>query len=102
MQTFRTARGRSQPLGATALAEGVNFALLCRHGTAVSLLVFALEGDDLLGEVPLDPSATALSDGAVWGRSSETNGVPTPATGTVRRSLFFRRAFNWREDAPPL
>ncbi|MBY0523555.1 MAG: glycogen debranching protein GlgX [Gemmataceae bacterium] len=176
MQILPTARGRSLPLGATALADGVNFVLFCRHGTAVSLVLYALEGSDLLAEIPLDPrknrtgdnwhilvgglppkfrygwrvagprggghrfnpdiilldpSSTALSDGHLWGRSEEIEtanggwqyaGLPAwehrgvmevsgepplshPAAvqrGTLRRSLFFRRAFNWREDEPPL
>jgi glycogen operon protein len=57
MHTFRTLRGRSLPLGAMPLtaAEGVNFALMCRHGTAVSLVVYPLEGDEPLVEIPLDP-----------------------------------------------
>src|SRR5947207_13189487 len=55
MLTLRTARGRSLPLGATALADGVNFALLCRHGTAVWLVLEPLEGGERLAEVPLDP-----------------------------------------------
>src|SRR5262245_35576967 len=55
MQTFRTARGRSLPLGATALVDGVNFALLCRHGTAVSLVLYPLETAEPLAEIALDP-----------------------------------------------
>jgi isoamylase len=154
MPIFRTARGRSLPLGATALMDGVNFALLCRHGTAVSLVLYPLEGAESLGEVPLDPrrnrtgdhwhisvaglppafrygwrvdgprnlghrfdpdyvlldpSATALSDGSVWGQSADEVDGAAPRRGggaatrsTVRRSLFFRRAFDWQEDAPPL
>src|SRR5262249_27244580 len=147
MNALRTARGRSLPLGATALADGINFALLCRHGTTVSLVLFPLEGEEVLAEIPLDPrkhrtgdhwhilvqglasqfrygwrvagpaggghrynphtvlldpSATALSDGHSWGRSAEEpNGVPGQRS-TVRRSLFFRRAFHWHEDVPPL
>src|SRR6266702_5167888 len=48
----------------------------------------------------LDPSCTAVSDGARWG----TNGhhFESPAPGTHRRSLFFRRPFDWHEDALPL
>ncbi len=167
MHTLQTARGRSQPLGTTALADGINFALLCRHGTAVSLVLYLLHGEEPIAEIPLDPrknrtgdhwhilvaglppvfrygwrvdgpfvgphrfnreavlldpSATAVSDGAVWGRSVESeewhverdaaqlqadistaprSALPTPRS-TVRRSLFFRRSFNWHEDAPPL
>jgi glycogen operon protein len=159
MQTIRTLRGRSLPLGATALAEGINFALLCRHGTSVRLVLYDLDetgsateleldprknrtGDHwhiLVAGLPkvfrygwrvngppgnghrfdpsivlLDPSSTAVSDGAVWGGHAEKlNGTPPPARpgypvpppprhGTSRRSLFFRRPYDWREDAPPL
>ena len=44
MLTLRTSRGRSLPLGATAIVEGVNFALLCRHGTRVWLVLYPLDG----------------------------------------------------------
>ena len=142
MQSLRTARGRSLPLGATALADGVNFALLSRHGTAVWLVLYPLEGGTPLGELPLhprrnrtgdhwhilvsglppdfqygwrvdgpktdghrydptsvllDPAATGLSESTVWGKSAETE-----PRCSVRRSLFFRRSFDWRGDAPPL
>jgi glycogen operon protein len=141
MQTFHTTRGRSLPLGAAAMAEGVNFATLCRHGTSVSLVLYPLESDEPLGEIPLDPwknrtgmhwhilvaglppsfrygwrvdgpkgsshhfdrsivlldpACTAVSDGALWGSSKEVD-----PRCSVRRSLFVRRSFNWREDVPP-
>src|SRR5687767_12578920 len=48
MSTIRTLRGRPHPLGVSAAAEGLNFALLCRHGTSVWLLVYHL--DDLSAE----------------------------------------------------
>ena len=44
--TLRTARGRPLPLGVSNVHDGLNFALLCRHGTAVSLVVQPLDGDD--------------------------------------------------------
>ena len=165
MQTFRTYRGHPLPLGATSLtaAEGVNFALLCRHGTAVWLVVYALDGEEPLSEIRLDqrihrtgdhwhiqvaglphgfrygwrvdgplgcghrfdsrivlldPAAAALSDGVVWGQGAPEQrsaagarsasklepprSVPSIQRGTYRRSLFFRRAFNWHNDLPPL
>ncbi len=37
-----------------ATADGVNFALLCRHGTAVNLVLYPLDSDQLLAEIPLD------------------------------------------------
>lgn len=142
MTTLRTARGRSLPLGAVALPDGVNFALLCRHGTSVRLVVYPADANEPLADIELDrlthrtgdhwhilvkglpstfrygwrvdgpkggghrfdpsillldPAATALSDGAVWGCSTD----PDRHLST-RRSLFFRRSFDWREDAPPL
>src|SRR5262249_39082067 len=47
--------------------------------------------------VLLDPAATALTNGAVWGKQTEPN-----SSSTVRRSVFIRRSFNWHEDVPPL
>jgi glycogen operon protein len=142
---LRTSRGRAAPLGATPTAEGINFVLLCRHGSAVSLVLQPVDRDELLAEIPLDnrkhrtgdlwhmhvaglpaefrygwrvngpagggnrfnpslilldPSCTAVSNGTNWG----TNGhhFDAPARGTHRRSLFFRRPYDWREDAPPV
>jgi glycogen operon protein len=118
MHSIRISRGRALPLGASALtvADGINFALLCRHGTTVSLVLYDLEGDEAFAEIPLDPyhhrtgdhwhilvgglptsfrygwrvdgplgsghrfdprivlldpAATAISDGAVWGKPIE-------------------------------
>jgi glycogen operon protein len=180
MLSIRTARGRCLPLGATALADGVNFAVLCRHGTAVTQVLFDMEHDEPQVEVPLhprrnrtgdhwhilvkgllaqfrygwrvagpagpthrfdpslillDPAATALSEGAIWGhepdeerrqtrrqgdketrrQGARTGGLVSLSPGllvsrspdharkgTRRRSLFFRRAFDWQEDMPPL
>ena len=59
MFTLRTARGRALPLGATALAGGVNFALLCRHGREVWLVFYELDGPGVLGEVALPTYGTA-------------------------------------------
>jgi glycogen operon protein len=137
MIKITTARGRCLPLGATAVPDGVNFAVLSRNGTAVWLVLYALNSDELLAEVQLDPSknrtgghwhiligglpptfrygwrvdgppgighrfnpalilldpsATAISDGSVWGQES---------AGKARHSLFYRRPFNWHEDVPP-
>jgi isoamylase len=142
MLTLHIARGRSLPLGAGTTAEGVNFALLCRHGTEVTLVLYPLEEGEALAEIPLhprrnrtgdhwhvlvsglptafrygwrvtgpiggghafdpeivllDPAATALSGGGVWGRPSD----PDRHT-TSRRSVFLRHPFHWQEDAPPL
>jgi glycogen operon protein len=161
MQAYRTGRGRSLPLGATAFAGGVNFALLCRHGTLVHLVLYALDRDELLAEIELhprrnrtgdhwhilvaglptvfrygwrvdgppggghrynpaivllDPSATALSGDGVWGsgrswrvegrgsrieQAGSRSSTPDPQS-TIPRSVFFRQAYDWREDAPPL
>src|SRR5688500_11446278 len=62
MATLRTARGKCLPLGATAFADGINFALLCRHGTAVWLVILPLDGDEPLAEVKLDPRKNRTGD----------------------------------------
>src|SRR5947209_11370467 len=55
MLHLRISRGRCTPLGATALAEGINFVLLSRHATDVWLVVYPLDGEELLTEIKLDP-----------------------------------------------
>ncbi len=62
MLNLRIARGRSLPLGATAQPDGVNFALLCRHGTSVSLVLHPLEGGDPVAEVVLHPRRNRTGD----------------------------------------
>src|SRR5436305_13885367 len=84
MSTFRTLRGRCLPLGATALADGVNFALLCRHGTAVHLVLYGLETPAPLAEFPLHPRLNRTGDH--W--HIQVGGLP-PA---------FR--YGWRVDGP--
>src|ERR1043165_8521044 len=61
-QPFRTSRGRSTPLGVISLAQGVNFVLMCRHGTSIHLVLQHAERDDMLAEIPLDPSLHRTGD----------------------------------------
>ncbi len=140
MLNLRIARGRCLPLGASAVPDGVNFAMLSEHATAVFLVLYPIDGREPLAEVTLhprrnrtgnhwhvlvaglppgfcygwrvdgprgsghcfdpsivliDPSTTALTDGAPWGAYSE----PMQRI-TARRSVFLRRPFHWQEDAP--
>jgi glycogen operon protein len=62
MLNLRIARGRCLPLGASAAPEGVNFALLSRHGTSVQLAIYPLEGGDPLAEVVLHPRRNRTGD----------------------------------------
>ncbi len=143
MVALRIARGKCLPLGASAQPDGVNFALLCRHGTDVTLVVYPLDAVKPIAEIALDrrrnrtgdhwhvlvaglpaaftygwrvdgppghgnhfdptrvlldPSATALSNGARWGIAEETD----DPRFSSRRSMYLRRPYHWREDAPPL
>jgi glycogen operon protein len=72
------------PIGAAALPEGVNFAVLCRHGTAVSLVVYPLESGEPLAEIALDPSTHRT--GNHW--HIQVAGLPAA----------FR--YGWRVDGP--
>lgn len=147
MWNLQTTRGRSLPLGATELGDGVNFVLLCRHGTAVSLVLFSEVDNTETAEIPLDPdkhrtgdhwhihvrglpavfrygwrvdgphdrlhrfdrrlilldpTSTAVSDGAEWGQEPDVPLTDDPLShGTRRRSLFVRNHFDWGEDRPP-
>src|SRR5260370_28799938 len=84
MVNISTSRGRCLPLGTTALAEGINFAVLCRHGTAVSLVLYSVDGDQPLAEIALDPSKNRT--GSHW--HVRVSGLPP----------VFR--YGWREDVP--
>lgn len=145
---FQCSRGRSLPLGTTEFADGVNFSLLCRHGTFVQLVLYSLDNGHPIAEltldsrknrtgdhwhilveglpkvfrygwrvdgpkdklhrfdrryVLLDPAATAISDGEIWGEEPDTLERLGPNfRGTLRRSLFIRNAFDWQEDVPLL
>jgi glycogen operon protein len=62
MLNLRIARGRSLPLGASAQPDGVNFALFCRHGTAVFLVLYPLGGTEPVAEVELHPKRNRTGD----------------------------------------
>jgi len=63
MSTFTTGRGRPLPLGTTPTVDGHNFALLCRHGTRVTLVVLPEEGGNVpLAEIPLNPRKNRTGD----------------------------------------
>ena len=63
MPSFRTSRGRPLPLGASLAPDGTNFALLCRHGQRVSLVILHEEGGAApLAEFPLDVHKNRTGD----------------------------------------
>lgn len=63
MTPFRTSRGRPLPLGPTLTPDGANFALLCRHGQRVTLVILPVEGGNTpLAELPLDPRQNRTGD----------------------------------------
>ncbi len=62
MTPFRTSRGRPLPLGPSLTPDGANFALLCRHGRRVTLVVLPVEGGQPLAELPLDAKKNRTGD----------------------------------------
>jgi isoamylase len=85
MLTLRIARGRSLPLGASATPDGVNFALLCRHGTTVFLVLYPLDGTKPIAEIALHPRRNRTGDH--W--HVLVAGLPPAFT------------YGWRVDGPP-
>ena len=47
-------RGHPLPLGACVTPNGVNFALICRHGTAISLILSEHCSAEIAAEIPLN------------------------------------------------
>ncbi|HEY1190488.1 MAG TPA: glycogen debranching protein GlgX [Gemmata sp.] len=63
MTPFRTSRGRPLPLGPTLTPDGANFALLCRHGQRVTLVILPAEGGNApLAEFPLEARQNRTGD----------------------------------------
>ncbi len=62
MHNVQISRGRCLPLGASAMQEGVNFSLLCRHGTAIFLVLYPLDGDEPMHEIALHPKRNRTGD----------------------------------------
>lgn len=77
-------RGRCLPLGASLTHRGVNFAVLTRHGTSVSLAILDEEGASTLAEIPLHPLRNRTGDH--W--HIEVVGLP---------EVF---CYGWRVDGP--
>jgi glycogen operon protein len=63
MPTYTTGRGRPLPLGVSSSNDGHNFALLCRHGTRVTLIILPEDGSNHpLAEYPLHPKQNRTGD----------------------------------------
>ena len=55
-------RGSPLPAGATPTPNGINFVLLCRHGTAVWLILSEPCNGEIHAEIPLDPLLNRTGD----------------------------------------
>jgi glycogen operon protein len=58
----RVSRGRPLPLGTTQVADGINFALLCRHGTRVWLVLSPEDSNTPFAEIELDDRRNRTGD----------------------------------------
>jgi glycogen operon protein len=54
--------GNPLPLGAHVTSHGVNFVVICRHGTAVSLVLAEPCSEEIHAEIPLDPRRNRTGD----------------------------------------
>jgi len=85
MEPFVTGRGRPLPLGMSSTPEGLNFALLCRHGTSVTLVILPEAGGKKpLAEFVLHPRRNRTGD--LW--HIRVSGLPTTF------------CYGWRVDGP--
>src|SRR3974377_1395439 len=57
-------RGWPLPLGATVQRDGINFSIVSRYATSVTLLVYSPEEHDPILEVAIDPRVGRT--GEVW------------------------------------
>ncbi len=55
-------RGSPLPAGATPTPSGINFVLLCRHGTTVWLILSEPCSGEIYAEIPLDPRLNRTGD----------------------------------------
>lgn len=63
MPPIVTGRGRPLPLGISSTSDGLNFALLCRHGTSVTLVLLPESGGQKpLAEFQLHPKQNRTGD----------------------------------------
>jgi glycogen operon protein len=61
-RTLIVSRGSPIPAGATPTPSGINFVLICRHGTAVWLVLSEPCDGEVHAEIPLDPVANRVGD----------------------------------------
>ena len=59
---LRVTRGHPLPLGANLTPSGVNFVLICRHATAVRLVLSEPCNPEIATEIPLDPRKNRTGD----------------------------------------
>jgi hypothetical protein len=59
---LRVTRGHALPLGANLTPSGVNFALICRHATAIRLVLSEPHDPGILSEIALDPGTNRTGD----------------------------------------
>jgi isoamylase len=61
-QALIVSRGSPVPEGATPTPSGINFVLICRHGTAVWLVLSEPCDGEIHAEIPLDPICNRTGD----------------------------------------
>lgn len=61
---FKISQGYPLPFGATLYPEGINFALVSKHASSVTLVLHAINHPQILEEIPLDPEINKTGD--VW------------------------------------
>jgi hypothetical protein len=82
-------RGHPLPLGASHTPGGVNFVLLCRYGTAVTLVLSEPCNPEISAEIPLDPRNNRTGDH--W--HIRLHGLPAQKKGGLNRMALSEAQF---------
>lgn len=61
-QNLKTCAGHPLPFGATRQSDGINFALVSKHATAVTLILYDITNNQPLAEILLNPEINKTGD----------------------------------------
>lgn len=61
-QKIKTSAGHPLPFGATRQPEGINFSLVSKHASSVTLVLYEIDNNQIIKEILLDPQINKTGD----------------------------------------